>query len=337
MSENMVTVVVVPRDHFSDAVESLESIIANTDYPHSLVYVDGGSPRPVADEIKRLSSKHNFRIIRTEHYLTPNNARNMGAEGIDSRYVVFIDNDVVVAPGWLKPLVDCAESTGAGIANPLTFQDRPFSTIVHFAGGMSHIETKEVDGRTERHIVDKINNTSVPTENVTSECAEFHCLLIRTEAFRQVGGMDEEMLSTRENLDFCIDMRNHGHEIYIVPASKITYLPPVVMETSDVPYFALRWSDAFDMASFQRFRDKWDLTEDDYFAYQYKNLGWRRRGLMLQGKLLRRIPTWKLRLAVARVAWPIERRINRRLSARYAQQHLSAGARDRVTQYRAAS
>ena len=38
------TIVVVPRDHFSDSRESLESIVQFTRPMCPLVYVDGGSP-----------------------------------------------------------------------------------------------------------------------------------------------------------------------------------------------------------------------------------------------------------------------------------------------------
>src|SRR5512139_2931821 len=93
-----VTIVVVPRDHFSDAQESLESVYENTKYPFDLVYVDGGSPVTVASYLKQRSASLGFRLLRTEHYLSPNRARNVGARGATTPYIVFIDNDVVVAP-----------------------------------------------------------------------------------------------------------------------------------------------------------------------------------------------------------------------------------------------
>src|SRR5512134_3333559 len=130
-----VTIVVVPRDHFSDTRESLESIYANTDLPFDLVYLDGRSPPRIARYLREQSTARGFRLIRTAHYLSPNSARNLGAQAVQTRYVVFIDNDVVVAPNWLGPLVECAEETGASITGPLSFESRPLHTHVHFAGG----------------------------------------------------------------------------------------------------------------------------------------------------------------------------------------------------------
>lgn len=321
MAEKQVTIVVVPRDHFSDACESIDSILEHTDVPYSLVYVDGKSPKPVASHIRRLAQQHDFRLIRTEHYLLPNHARNIGARAVETPYMVFIDNDVIVAPGWLQPLIACAEATEAAICSPLNYESRPVFSEIHFAGGDAHVEAVDVDGRTERHIVDNIFKDNV-SENFVTECAEFHCMMVRTDVFRSLGGLDEHMLSTRENLDFCMAVRDNGYEIYLVPDSKITYLPPLHMKLSDVPYFSLRWSDDFDLKSFHHLIDKWTLTEDDYFEREYRNLGWRRKGLMLRGKLLRWIPTWNMRLPVARALWPLENRVNRWISGRYARRHL---------------
>lgn len=322
MEQPKVTIVCVPRDHFSDTQESLESVYANSDMPFELVYVDGGSPRATARYLRRQSRARGFRLIRTEHYLSPNHARNIGARRVGTPYLVFIDNDVVVAPGWLEPLVACAERTGAAVVSPLNFELKPLHTIVHFAGGYAHVDTVEAEGRAERHIVDKIFKKKVPSHSVPTECAEFHCMLVRTEAFRAVGGLDERMLSTRENLDFCMALREAGHELQMEPASRITYLPPDPLRLSDVPYFALRWCDEWDLASFHHFRDKWRLTEDAYFAREYRNLGWRRRNIMMRAGLLRWLPSWKMRIAAERFLRPLERRLNRMIAARYAARHL---------------
>jgi GT2 family glycosyltransferase len=317
MQQSQITIVVVPRDHFSDGRESLESIYANSDLPFSLIYVDGGSPRHVANYLSQQAARRNFHLIRTQHYLSPNRARNIGAKSVNTPYMVFVDNDVIVASGWLSPLVRCAADTGAAIVSPLTFEGRPLHTRVHFAGGEAHVEPSEAEDHIARHLVDKIHKEPIPTENIITECAEFHCMLVRTETFRRVGGLDEEMKSTRENIDFCMTMREEGHEIYLAPTSKITYLSPERMNFSDIPFFAPRWSDEWDLSSFRHLIEKWDLTEDGYFAMEYAHLGRRRQSLMVREGLLRWLPTRFGRVA-ERLLRPLERRINRRISQRYA-------------------
>jgi len=112
MTDAQVAIVVVPRERFSYAARSLESIYEHTDYPFSLVYVDGGSPAATRRYLAQKARENSFQLIRTNHYLSPNQARNLGGKDVNSKYVVFIDNDVLVTPGWLGALVGCAEQTG---------------------------------------------------------------------------------------------------------------------------------------------------------------------------------------------------------------------------------
>jgi hypothetical protein len=88
----------------------------------------------------------------------------------------------------------------------------------------------------------------------------------------------------------------------------------------DVPFFALRWSDQWDVSSFHYLRDKWNLDEDEYFLRQYKHLGWRRHELMMRAGLLRWLVSWRLRGAVERMLRPVEQRVNSAI-ARHAERH----------------
>lgn len=324
MSDAQATVVVVPRDHWSDTVESLESVLAHTEPPYDLVVVDGGSPRATAHYLRGASARAGFRLVRTEYLLSPNRARNLGAAGVATRYVAFIDNDVVVAPGWLRALVECAEETGASVVSPLNFEGRPLHTRVHFSGGAAGVALAGDAGRAERRLVDRIEKDDDPRRRPTG-CAEFHCMLVRRESFERVGGLDERMLSTRENLDFCMAIAGAGGSIWLEPRSRITYLPPDPLRLADLPYFALRWSDAWDLASFRHFRDKWDLAEDAYFEKQYRILGWRRRELMVQECLLRWLPSTRLRHGAERVLRPLERAVNAWWARRDARRRTRSG------------
>ena len=321
MGDAPATIVVVPRDHWSDTEESLESVFAHTDRPYELVVVDGGSPGATARYLRAAATRHGFRLIRTERPLSPNRARNLGAAAARTRYIAFLDNDVVVAPGWLRELVACAEQTGASVASPLNFEGRPVHTRIHFSGGLAGVEPWGGVGREERHLIDRIEKDGAAGRGPTG-CAEFHCMLVRRGDFERIGGLDERMLSTRENLDFCLAISASGGSIWLEPRSRITYLPPDPLRLSDVPYFALRWSDAWDRASFEHFRDKWGLAEDAYFEQQYRILGWRRRELMMQGCLLRWLPSTRLRRAAERALRPLERAVNAWWARRHGHQGL---------------
>src|SRR5690242_233077 len=95
MSAAQSTIVIVPRERFSGALDSLESVIATAGVPHRLIYVDAGSPPSIARRLAEAARRHDFTLIRSDRYLTPNQARNLALPMVASKYVAFVDNDLM--------------------------------------------------------------------------------------------------------------------------------------------------------------------------------------------------------------------------------------------------
>ena len=315
-----VTIVVVPRERFSCTEASLQSIYDHTQVPFKLVYVDGNSPPHIQKYLEAQAQKHQFDLVRTEYYLFPNQSRNIGLTRVKTPYLVFIDNDVVVSPGWLEALLSCAEETGAAVVGPLMCQKEPIHEEIHFAGGESHIW---VDQRGRRRIRERMLKqgqkveTALPAlQRTPTELAEFHCVLIRQSVFDQLGALDEGMLNTKEHLDFCMSVAQLEEKIYFEPAAIVTYVAGPPIERSDLTYFMLRWSDEWTLKSLHHFRDKWDVVEDGYFTSKYKKLGWRRRNTIV-GPFIRTITLGRGSYLLMRIFSGIDHLFNRYLTRRH--------------------
>jgi GT2 family glycosyltransferase len=332
-----VTIVVVPRERFSCTQESLESIYDYTDYPFKLVYVDGNSPTKVRRYLEEKAKEKNFQLVRKNYYLSPNHARNIGLDYVDTKYAVFFDNDVVVTPGWLETLVNCAEETNAAVVGPLMCEKLPLHQRIHFAGGESHIVT-DIHGK--RHMREKMyrQGQQVPEvyeqlQRIETELTEFHLMLVRRDIFDRVGKFDEGFLNTKEHLDFCMLVTEAGEKIYFEPASIATYVPGPPLDWTDMHFFMLRWSDAWTMASLDRMREKWNLAEDGYFKNKYKKLGWRRKNTIVKpiGKSLsNRLGLDYQSLKERLFAW--EKVLNRYMCDRYARKHLQPSKNPSLSQ-----
>lgn len=281
-----VTVVVVPRERFSYTRQSLDSIYQNTQVPFELIYVDGNSPPEVRDYLSEKAQDKAFHLIRTDTYLSPNQARNIGLKEVNTPYLVFIDNDVIVSPDWLQNLLQCAEETGADVVGPLMCQDEPIHQTIHFAGGESRIWTDKLGRRRLREKMyrqgQKVSKVGGQLQRQVTELAEFHCVLVRRSIFDKLGCLDEAMMNTKEHLDFSMSVRQVGGEVYFEPSSVVTYVPGPPLQLMDMHFYMLRWSDAWTLTSLHRLRDKWNLSEDGYFKTKYKRVGWRRRVTLIE-------------------------------------------------------
>lgn len=281
-----VTIVVTQRERFGVAVESLKSIVAETDGSFELVYVDGNGPRDIEAQLRPICEANGFRYLRFEHFLSPNQARNIGVKAANGRYVVFIDNDVIVTPNWLASLVRCAEETGAEIVAPLTCQKMPAHTEIHQAGGLFTDDLKGFfadDPKHRRvnevHVLQGKKVEDVNLQRGETQCCEFHCALVRRDVFDRLGLLDEKLLATKEHIDFSLSVWKNGGKVMFEPTSVVTYLLPSrarPMEARDEPYFMLRWSPTWQRKSLEHFQAKWELWHDPYFENRMRNkLEWR--------------------------------------------------------------
>ena len=267
--ESQVTIVVVPRERFSFAQRSLLNIYENTDFPFDLIYIDASSPEPLRTFLKEESQRKGFRVISVDRYLSPNQARNLGWREVKTKYTVFIDNDALVKPGWLEALVRCANDTDAWIVGPLYLIGELEKQTIHMAGGALHF--KEHDG--ERILYDeqylfetKLDQVQDRLQRRAWDYAEFHCMLMRTEILQRLGPLDEKLLSLHEHIDIGMAVREAGGSVYIEPRAVTSYVPPPPYEWFDVPYFMLRWSEVWNLATVRHFNAKWGVSALRWFS-----------------------------------------------------------------------
>ncbi len=279
------TIVVTPRERFGVAAESLRSIVEYTPEPYELIYIDGASPRKVATEIEEICVDRGFCYQRYENYLVPNHARNLGHRLATTDYVVFVDNDVIVSPGWLEALIGCAAETRADVVAPLTCQRLPLHDEIHQAGGEfakdlpTFLQSTADERRiTDVHLLQGQKVADVSLQRGETQCCEFHCALVRRDAFARFGELDENLLATKEHIDFCMTVWTRGGRVMFEPTSIVTYLFPSrakPLTRDDWPYFALRWSPVWQQKSLDHFQRKWALDNDPYFEKRRGMLHWR--------------------------------------------------------------
>ena len=260
-----VTIVVVPRERFGFSISSLKNIYKHTAYPFSLVYVDCKSPRYVSMQLQTLSVEYGFKLLRHERFLSPNQARNIGLEHVNTKYVVFIDNDVYVRDGWLENLIKCAEETDAWLVGPIYMEGAEDSDLVHMAGG--HLEITEKNGErllNARHnyAKTKLGDIHKTLQRNETGYVEFHCVLAKKDIFDEIGKLDEGLMSYHEHIDLSLLVKKSGGKIFFEPKSSIVYGTAAPFKISDLPYFYKRWSTEWNNNSMDVLYNKWNLSEN---------------------------------------------------------------------------
>lgn len=316
MNRPRATVAFVPREVFSTTQRSLETLYLRTREPFELVCIDGGSPPAVQQYLEAEARRRKFTLLRTDHYLTPNQARNLAAAHTRTPYIAFVDNDALVTEGWLAALVDCAAETGAWVVGPLYFEFLPEGRRLHMFGGECCIAVNDRGERVyyerHHHAHQLLSDVAEPLVRQETQLIEFHTVLLDMRVFAELGPLDEGLLSNGEHGDLCLMVRNAGRRVYLEPKSQITYAPPKQLDAADEEFFNLRWSEAWAAATHRRLTEKWNLTTRSSEVRRARR--WvsdhRRYRLLWLNKLRKRIgPKWAKSFEKRLIA-PVESALN---------------------------
>jgi hypothetical protein len=299
-TEAKATIVMTARDRFSLAVRALNEIARVTAKPYQLIYIDGGSPKVVADEIRATCEQHGFRYMRYDTFLSPCQARNIGHRQSTTPYVVYCENDVMVTEGWLENVVKCAEETGAEVVQPLICQGAPLHTEIHQAGGnftddMDAFFNGPEDKRrlSDSHLSNQGEQVAdVELHRTETQVTEVHCFLVRRDAFEWLGDFDENMPCSKDHIDFSVNVWSKGGRIMMEPTSIVTFCVPSrvhPVEPVDRAFYLLRWSPKWQRRSLTHFQKKWKLEKDPYFDRYLKLTSWRYREGVAR-PMIRQIP-----------------------------------------------
>ena len=258
-----VSIVITSRERFSHSERSLENLFAHTSNDVPLIYVSAGAPPHIQRYLEQQSAKRPFFLIAKSHFMSPNQARNLGLKHVHTKYVVFLDNDTLLTPNWLEALIECANDTHASIVAPLYLIGELEDQIIHMAGGTIDItQSKDERIMTEEHRYADTHMATLsdPLEQQSCDYIEFHCVLVRCDLFNAIGTLDEDLLSVHEHIDISLAAKQAGGKIILEPKSVISYVAPPPCEWWDLPFYQLRWSDHWTRHSVTHFKKKWGFS-----------------------------------------------------------------------------
>jgi len=166
----------------------IDSIRKNTRYPCRIIAIDNGSEKTTRSYLESCREKmgDDFLIIRNEENLGFVKAVNQGMKASTAPYICVLNNDTLVADGWLTTMVGVmTRNPSMGLLNPLsnTFGQGPgkIEDLTAFAGciaakGASYVEAGQCIGfcmLVSRTLVERIGYLSEDTEFMFFEDTDY--------------------------------------------------------------------------------------------------------------------------------------------------------------------
>ena len=249
----LVSIIIPTRDRTSCLQKCLDSIFEKTDYRnYEVIVLDNESHEAETLEfLAELTKYDRVRVERIDGTFNYSRLNNRGVELSRGSFIALLNNDVeVINDDWLSEMVSRAMQPEVAMVGARLWY--PNGTIQHGgvilgAGGIAghaHVGLR----RGEPGYFARANLA----QNVSAVTAA--CALVRREVYLQLGGFDESLAVTFNDIDFCLRLRQAGYRIVWTPHAELIHhesasrgfddsTPKQVRFLGEVDYMNSKWGD----------------------------------------------------------------------------------------------
>ena len=189
-----------------------------------VIVIDNGSTDVTGEACPRLGAQlfgDDFIFVRNEQNRNFGPASNQGAELATGAYLLFLNNDTELLPGWLAPLLEDFKNFPniAGTGPVLLFP--PIGLIGHT---VQHLGVCISPYRQLLHL-----HSDIPAESPLAQKRRFFqiitgaCLMMPRHIFFEAGGFDERYKNGFEDVDLCAKLSHKGYRFTINPQARIIH------------------------------------------------------------------------------------------------------------------
>lgn len=210
----LVSVITINFNGLKDTKELLESL-KDIDYPNiEIILTDNGSdqkPDGLQKEFPKLI------LIKNDKNLGFAAANNIGIKQANGKYILIINNDVIVKPDFLEPLMlSLKRNKNIGIVSPKIYYHHSPQTIQY--AGFTNINSISIRNKSIGFNEPETGKYDEERETFYAHGAAF---LFKSELIKKVGMMSEVFFLYYEEMDWCKQVRDQGYQINYVPQSVV--------------------------------------------------------------------------------------------------------------------
>ena len=217
-SKFSVDIVICVYNAVEETLDCLESIARNTSLPHTVTVIDDKSGDTTRLQLRSyVRGKPWIRLIENEKNLGYTKSANIGMSRSTAEWVVLLNSDTIVTPGWLEGMFEAAQAHPKAamigpVSNAASWQSVP--ELHDVKGGWSSNPLPE--GVRPEDVSQLVSNLS-PRQFPQATLLNGFCTLMKREVVEQVGYLDEAAfpMGYGEENDLCLRVRKAGYTLVV--------------------------------------------------------------------------------------------------------------------------
>ena len=208
---------------------AVQSLLARTPDPFEIIIVDNGSGPETLAYLRSIEDPH-VRVIYNERNLGFGAGNNIGMAAAKGDFIVILNNDVIVADGWLEALLRPYRSMRAvGITAPRS----------NSVSGHQQIPNARYDDEAAMLAFAAERARRFVGRGYYTDRAVGFCLCVPKILVDEIGGFDERFgVGNFEDDDFCMRARAAGYKIFVCEDAFIHHFGSRSFVANNVDYAA---------------------------------------------------------------------------------------------------
>lgn len=217
-----VTIIVLNYNGISDTRKCVRSLL-RISYPYySIVVIDNGSKENEAKLLSKSFTDPRVEVIRSAKNLGFTEGNNRILRTVKAPYVVLINNDVIVTPSFLEPIIRAMESDKTiAVSQPkiLWARNKKYFDYAGACGGY-------LDAFGYPFTRGRVFNSLEQDKGQYNEVSDIFwasgaAMIIRTTVFKKIGYFDTRFFNYMEEIDLCFRINKAGHRIVCIPTTHV--------------------------------------------------------------------------------------------------------------------
>ena len=209
MKEVSVDVVILSYDGYELLIECLESVFSQTVRPAAVIVVDNGSCDPRVSLVANIFPS--VQVVRVEVNRGISYGFNIAVEQCRSKYIAWLNNDVVIEPSWLEIMSKSIDAqANVASCDSLVVYDADPDLVWSAGAGYSWMGSA--------NFLEQGKHKSVIQPSLKPIIASVGCAAIyRRELFETHGLLDDTFFLGFEDLDWGLRLTLAGYLHFNVP------------------------------------------------------------------------------------------------------------------------
>jgi GT2 family glycosyltransferase len=191
-------------------------------------------------ELRKYLESRGYRIISAHESASLSRRINLGAAQAQSPYLLLLAGETeVISADWITSMLGFCKQAKIGAVGAKLLQRTGRLQNIGVVLGLKGVVGYPLRGHRARPL--GFPDPSMFVRNCSAVSGA--CMMVRKDVFAELGGFDERVPSTYNDIDFCLRLREAGYRIVWTPEAELFYdAAGNSADGTETEYFQERWA-----------------------------------------------------------------------------------------------